>query len=200
MALKPPSLGGFDVVELLGAVRTPASLVRTSKDGCPLCPAGGEKPISPSPLPPLPPAWRTGLFVFLFLLLRMSSWPQLTHHSFREAWGRKQGLLGWGLFPRAPGGFQSRAKGDIWVRCSLCEHLKPIALPKLKRSTSLPLRSLSGPCLLAQMRRPLSFCKSSPLPLSDQVRCKASRSFGGTRDVSHRPVSLQVTHAVAGMP
>lgn len=66
----------------------------------------GEKPISPSPQPSLPAAWRTGLFVFLFLLLWMSSWPQLTHHSFREAWGRKQGLLGRGLFPRAPGAFR----------------------------------------------------------------------------------------------
>lgn len=31
MPLKPPFLGAFDVVEFLGAVRTPASLVRTSK-------------------------------------------------------------------------------------------------------------------------------------------------------------------------
>lgn len=106
MPLKPPSLGGFDVVELLGAIRTPASLVRTSKDGCPLCPVG-ENPFPPHPYPLLPVAWRTGLFVFLFLLLRMSSWPQLTHHSFRETWGRKQGLLSWGLCLRAPGAFRA---------------------------------------------------------------------------------------------
>lgn len=106
MPFKPPFLGGFDVVELPGAIRTPASLARTSKDGCLLCPAG-EKPTSPSPFPSPPSAWRTGLFVFLFLLLRMSSWPQLTHHSFRETWGRKQGLLGWGLCPRALGAFRA---------------------------------------------------------------------------------------------
>lgn len=103
MPLKPPSLGGFDVVEPLGALGTPASLVRTSKDGCPFCPAGGETHF---PLTLTLSAWRTGLFVFLFLLPRMSSWPQLTHHSFRETWGRKQGLLGWGLCPVAPGAFR----------------------------------------------------------------------------------------------
>lgn len=31
MPLKPPFLGGFDVVEFLGAVRTPASLLRLQK-------------------------------------------------------------------------------------------------------------------------------------------------------------------------
>lgn len=40
MPLKPPVFGDFDVVEVLGAVRTPASLLKTSKDGCPFCQRG----------------------------------------------------------------------------------------------------------------------------------------------------------------
>ena len=82
--------GSFDVVVSRGH-RTPVTLLRTSKDGCPFCQLGKN----PFPLTlTLSSACSRGLFVFLFVLPRVSSWQQLTHHSFQETWGRKSGLLG----------------------------------------------------------------------------------------------------------
>ena len=65
MPLEPPILGGFDVVEFLGAMRTPASLLKTSKDGCPVCPRVGVTEgnlFPPHPYPLLLPGGEACLF------------------------------------------------------------------------------------------------------------------------------------------
>lgn len=51
--------------------------------------------------------------------------------------GKETGVAWLGPLPTSPGGFQSRAKEDIWVHCRLCEHLKPFTLLELGRSKSL---------------------------------------------------------------
>lgn len=198
MPLQPPSLGGFDVVEPLGDIRTPASLVRTSKDGCPFCPAGGWGTHFPLTLT-LSSAWRTGLFVFLFLLPQMSSWPQLTHHSFRETWGRKQGLLGWGLCPLALGAFRAgprKASGST-AGCVSTSSQSP--------STSLegPPASFRGRCLVpaSYPGREASLLVLRALSsLSSPGQLKSKPELWGACDVSLRSPSLQVIHAATKMP
>lgn len=67
MPLKPPCWGSFDVVEFLGAMKTPASLLKTSKDGDPFCPAG-KNPLPPRPYPVLLPGGEACLFSYFYCL------------------------------------------------------------------------------------------------------------------------------------